>query len=33
MTMPVNLFIVRHGESLGNLAKRRSEEGDHSLLE
>jgi NAD+ kinase len=33
MTMPLNLFIVRHGESVGNLAKRRSEKGDHTLLE
>lgn len=33
MTMPLNLFIVRHGESIGNLAKRRSEKGDHTLLE
>ena len=32
MTMPVNLVIVRHGESIWNLAKRRSEQGDHSLL-
>lgn len=30
--LPVNCFIVRHGESLGNLAKRRSEEGDDSLI-
>jgi NAD+ kinase len=33
MTMSVNLLIVRHGESIGNLAKRRSEKGDHTLLE
>jgi NAD+ kinase len=33
MTMPENLVIVRHGESIGNLAKRRSERGDHTLLE
>lgn len=33
MAMPVNLFIVRHGESIGNLAKRMSESGDHSLIE
>lgn len=31
--MPVNLFVVRHGESIGNLAKRMSEKGDHTLLE
>ncbi len=31
--MPVNLFVVRHGESLGNQAKRKSEQGDQSLLE
>lgn len=30
--MPINLFVVRHGESLGNLAKKMSEKGDHSLL-
>ena len=29
--MPVNLLLVRHGESLGNVAKRLSEQGDHSL--
>lgn len=33
MSMPVNLFIVRHGESAGNRAKRMSENGDHSLME
>lgn len=32
MTMPVNLFVVRHGQSLGNLAKRLSERFDNSLL-
>ena len=31
--MPMNLFVVRHGESVGNLAKRKSEQGDNSLLE
>lgn len=33
MSLPKNLFIVRHGESVGNLAKRKSENGDHSLLQ
>lgn len=33
MSIPTNLFIVRHGESIGNLAKRMSERGDHSLIE
>lgn len=32
MSMPFNLLVVRHGESLGNLAKRMSEQGDNSLL-
>lgn len=31
--MPINLFVVRHGESIGNVAKRMSEGGDHSVLE
>ncbi len=31
--MPENLVIIRHGESLGNLAKRMSENGDHSLID
>lgn len=31
--LPQDLYIVRHGESLGNLAKRRSERGDHALIE
>jgi broad specificity phosphatase PhoE len=31
--MPVHLMVVRHGESVGNLAKRNSEQGDHTLLE
>ncbi|MDP2665095.1 MAG: histidine phosphatase family protein [bacterium] len=30
MTLPIDLVLVRHGQSEGNLAKRRSEEGDHS---
>lgn len=33
MTMPENLIVIRHGESIGNLAKRKSENGDNSLLE
>lgn len=32
MSMPVNFLVVRHGESIGNLAKRMSENGDNSLL-
>ena len=31
-SMPVNLVVVRHGESLGNVAKRMSEQGDNSLI-
>lgn len=31
--LPVNLFLIRHGESIGNLAKRKSEMGDNSLIE
>jgi NAD+ kinase len=31
--LPVNLFVIRHGESIGNLAKRMTEAGDHSLIE
>lgn len=31
--LPVNLFLIRHGESVGNLAKRQSEGGDHTLIE
>lgn len=31
MTMPVDLLLVRHGESEGNVAKEKSEKGDHSL--
>jgi NAD+ kinase len=30
MTLPVNLILVRHGQSEGNAAKRLSEAGDHS---
>jgi len=30
--MPENLLVVRHGQSLGNLAKRHSEKGDDTLL-
>lgn len=33
MQLPVNLFVVRHGESIGNLSKRMSESGDHSRIE
>lgn len=32
MQLPVNLFVIRHGESIGNLAKRMDEHGDASLL-
>src|SRR3989344_4415667 len=32
MTLPIDLVFVRHGESEGNLAKRRSEAGDHSAF-
>lgn len=32
MPMPRNLVLVRHGESEGNLAKKLSEQGDHSLF-
>ncbi len=31
--LPVNLFLIRHGESAGNLAKRESEAGSHKLIE
>lgn len=31
MTLPIDLVLVRHGESEGNLAKRRHEKGDPSL--
>ncbi len=33
MTLPINLVLVRHGDSEGNEAKRRSERGDHSAVE
>lgn len=29
MSLPIDLVLVRHGQSEGNLAKRRSEAGDH----
>ncbi len=32
MTLPLDLVLVRHGESEGNIAKRRSEQGDHSVF-
>lgn len=32
MTLPRNLVLIRHGQSEGNIAKRRSEEGDHSAF-
>jgi NAD+ kinase len=30
--MPLDLVLVRHGQSEGNLAKRRSEDGDHTAF-
>ncbi len=33
MTLPINLVLVRHGQSEGNVAKRLSEKGDHSAHE
>jgi len=30
MTMPLNLVLVRHGESEGNIANKRSRTGDHA---
>ena len=30
--MPIDLILVRHGQSEGNLAKRKSESGDHSVF-
>src|SRR5262245_51585291 len=30
MTLPIDLGLVRHGQSEGNAAKRLSEKGDHS---
>ena len=32
MTMPIDLVLVRHGQSEGNLANRRSQNGDHSAF-
>ncbi len=32
MTLPIDLVLVRHGQSEGNWAKRRSEAGDHSAF-
>jgi len=32
MTLPIDLVLVRHGQSEGNKAKRRSEQGDHSAF-
>lgn len=32
MTLPTDLVFVRHGESEGNVAKRRSEKGDNSVF-
>lgn len=32
MPLPEDLYVVRHGESIGNLAKRKMEGGDDSLL-
>lgn len=31
MTMPLDLVLVRHGQSEGNAAKRHSEDGDHTV--
>lgn len=31
MTMPINLVLIRHGESEGNVATKRSRQGDDSL--
>ena len=33
MPLPIDLVLVRHGESEGNVALHRSEEGDHSLFD
>lgn len=33
MTMPIDLWIVRHGQSEGNAANRRRERGDHAEME
>lgn len=32
MTMPLNLVLVRHGESEGNVAMHFSKRGDHTLF-
>jgi NAD+ kinase len=32
MTLPIDLVLVRHGESEGNVANKRSRAGDHSLF-
>jgi NAD+ kinase len=32
MTMPIDLVLVRHGESEGNVVFRRANDGDHSLF-
>lgn len=32
MTLPIDLILIRHGQSEGNIAKRRSEAGDHSAF-
>jgi len=32
MTMPIDLVLVRHGESEGNVANKRSYAGDHSVF-
>lgn len=31
--MPINFIVVRHGESVGNFARSRSEAGDNSVME
>ncbi|MFA6407360.1 MAG: phosphoglycerate mutase family protein [Candidatus Paceibacterota bacterium] len=32
MALPIDLVLVRHGQSEGNIAKRRSESGDHEAF-
>lgn len=32
MTLPIDLVLLRHGESYGNAAKRLSEKGDHEAI-
>ncbi|MDO8600137.1 MAG: phosphoglycerate mutase family protein [bacterium] len=32
MALPIDLLLVRHGQSEGNVARRRSEAGDHSAF-